>query len=225
MKNAREKILSQIRASLHRGSLTQEQEGILNQRMKERSRGVLPRRADGTQEQLLTLFIEQARLSLARVERINYLSQAPKLIAQILQPQLPLVLRTASEPQIQSLPWNQYSELTVKYGAAEDGDKASVTLSLCGVAETGTVVFSSSPANPTTLNFLPEIHFALLSTRNIVAYYEDAWDWLRAKKQLPRTVNFITGPSRTADIEQTVQIGIHGPKQFYIVLYEEEKSS
>ena len=58
--------------------------------------------------------------------------------------------------------------------------------------------------------------------------YEDAWDRLRAAEgegRLPRTVNFITGPSRTGDIEQTIQMGAHGPRRLHVILVEDESQA
>lgn len=101
-------------------------------------------------------------------------------------------------------------------------DQVSVTHCLCGIAETGTLVLLSSPDSPTTLNFLPEMHIVLLSKKNIVGYYEEAWDLIRQQQHLPRLINFITGPSCTGDLEQTLQIGVHGPKQLHILIYNEE---
>jgi L-lactate dehydrogenase complex protein LldG len=60
----------------------------------------------------------------------------------------------------------------------------------------------------------------ILKRSDIVGPYEDAWQKLREATQnnLPRTVNMITGPSRSADIEQKLQMGAHGPKELIILL-------
>jgi L-lactate dehydrogenase complex protein LldG len=117
----------------------------------------------------------------------------------------------------------EHSEFIINNALLEYSNLISLTSSFCGVAETGTIVLLSSLESPTTLNFLPTTHFVLLSTQSIVAYYEDAWDMVRANNTvLPRTVNFITGPSRTADIEQTIQMGMHGPKELIILLYSQK---
>lgn len=208
MNNSREKILTQIRQSTQPMNQLQD-------RLHTLPRGILPERASLSQQKLVDLFINQARFALANVVIIDELSLAPQAIIDILQQRkLDLSIRASTNL---SIDWESYPELTVKYGVACDSDKVSVTSCFCGVAETGTIVFLSSHESPTTLNFLPEIHIVLLSQKNIVAYYEDAWDLVRNHK-LPRTVNFITGPSRTGDIEQTVQVGIHGPKQLFVLL-------
>jgi L-lactate dehydrogenase complex protein LldG len=81
----------------------------------------------------------------------------------------------------------------------------------------------SGEATPTTLNFLPDTHIVILRARQVVASYEDGWDLLRQRpgegpKALPRTVNFITGPSRTGDIEQRIELGAHGPRRLHVIL-------
>ncbi len=79
----------------------------------------------------------------------------------------------------------------------------------------------SGPSGPTTLNFLPETNVVVLPMDRMVGAYEEAWDLLRDRfgsETMPRTVNFISGPSRTADIEQTIQLGAHGPRRLHIIL-------
>jgi L-lactate dehydrogenase complex protein LldG len=86
----------------------------------------------------------------------------------------------------------------------------------------------SGPQTPTTLNFLPETHVVVVRRDQIVATYEEAWGHLRAvqtKGMLPRTINFITGPSRTADIEQHMELGAHGPRRLHIVLVEDGQTA
>jgi len=106
-------------------------------------------------------------------------------------------------------------------GEAAGGIRASVTEAFCAIAETGTVMLLSGPENPVRLNFLPEVHVVVVSTRDIVGGYEEAWDRLRREMgegAMPRTVNWITGPSRTADIEQTLILGAHGPRALHVLL-------
>jgi L-lactate dehydrogenase complex protein LldG len=112
--------------------------------------------------------------------------------------------------------------LSITKGASQGDDEVSVTAAYAGIAETGTLLLHSGPASPTTLNFLPDNHIVVLRASQIVGAYEDAWDRLRAAGALPRTVNMITGPSRTGDIEQTIMLGAHGPRRLHIVLVEDE---
>jgi L-lactate dehydrogenase complex protein LldG len=91
----------------------------------------------------------------------------------------------------------------------------------------------SGPDHPTTLNILPDTHIVVLRTSRIVGAYEDAFDLIRAERGtpgetptcatfMPRNVMMITGPSRSADIEQTLELGAHGPRQLHVILLEDE---
>jgi L-lactate dehydrogenase complex protein LldG len=88
------------------------------------------------------------------------------------------------------------------------------------MAETGTVVLASGPDNPVTLTFLGETHFVILRADDIQAGYEDMWAELRRRGLTPRTVNLVTGPSRSADIGQTLQLGAHGPVALHVFVVD-----
>ena len=97
-------------------------------------------------------------------------------------------------------------------------------------AETGTLMLTSDTARPSTLNFLPDSHIVILRADQITGAYEEGWKHLRAQGGqgtqgsedgfMPRTVNLVTGPSRTGDIEQTMQLGAHGPRRLHIIIVE-----
>ena len=111
------------------------------------------------------------------------------------------------------------------YEAIASGPLLSVTGAFAAVAETGTLMLVSGPEHPTTLNFLPDTHIVVLERNAVVGTYEEAWDRLRAATggaPLPRTVNFVTGPSRTGDIEMQIELGAHGPRRLHILLVEGE---
>jgi L-lactate dehydrogenase complex protein LldG len=96
---------------------------------------------------------------------------------------------------------------------------------VAGIAETGSLLVASGPGTPQLRHFLPDIHIAALAAERIVGGYEDGWALLRAESArvrngiMPRAATLITGPSRTSDIERTVQIGVHGPRRLHIVLF------
>ncbi|WP_337996402.1 LutC/YkgG family protein [Oleispirillum naphthae] len=107
-------------------------------------------------------------------------------------------------------------------GAAQPEDAAGVTRAAAGIAETGSVVLASDPETPTSLNFLPAIHIVTLSAAAIHAGLDDALAALRGPGRRPRTVNLITGPSRTGDIELTLQVGVHGPRAIFILVEDDD---
>jgi L-lactate dehydrogenase complex protein LldG len=129
-------------------------------------------------------------------------------------------VRRGADAVLAQLPWHR-GTLEVAEGRAEETDRASVTRAFAGVAESGTILQVSGQDNPTTLNFLPEVHIVVLEAANIFASYEEAWTKLRdafGKGRMPRTVNMISGPSRTGDIEQTIVRPAHGPKNMHVIV-------
>ncbi len=204
----KQKILENICRALKRDQVD---ESVLNRRLQEKPRGILPA--------LSGSFVEKMQKSSARVEQIHAVSESIKVLEKIVhENHLAPRFRLANDALVDLIPFNK--NWLLQQGAADASDEISVTHALCGVAETGTLVLLSSKESPTTLNFLPPIHVVLLNAKNIVSHYEDALDLI---SHTPRTINFISGPSRTSDIEQTAQFGAHGPKQLYVLIYQEEK--
>ena len=112
--------------------------------------------------------------------------------------------------------------LTVALRGAVDADRVGLTDCFCAIAETGTLMLLSGPETPATVSLLPETHIALVPVNRIVATMEDAFALLRAEYgRMPRAVNFVSGPSRTGDIEQTIVLGAHGPCRVHLILIGE----
>jgi L-lactate dehydrogenase complex protein LldG len=158
------------------------------------------------------------------VEEIESARNIPAAAANFLKANdLPARLRLAGDSRLSGLDWGEVETLS---GPAEPQDKAGLSWAFCGIAETGTLMMVSGPQSPVTLNFLPDNHIVALRAGDIVGAYEDAWDKLRAQMDgaaMPRAVNWITGPSRTADIEQTLVLGAHGPRKLHILLVKEQE--
>ncbi len=132
-----------------------------------------------------------------------------------------LPLRAVSWPDISKLDWAA-AGASVEVRALQGGDLVGINEAFCALAETGTLMLLSGPGRPAAVSLLPETHIALLPASRIVARMENAWTLLRNEQgSLPRAVNFVSGPSRTADIEQTVTLGAHGPYRVLIVLVSE----
>ena len=130
----------------------------------------------------------------------------------------------APSPLLSRYDWASHKALSLRQGRAEASDQVAVTGAFAGIAETGTLVTASGPDHPVTLNLLPDTHIVVLRESDIVGGYEDVWVRLRVrygKGGMPRTVNTITGPSRTGDIEQTIELGAHGPRRMHILVVHE----
>jgi L-lactate dehydrogenase complex protein LldG len=184
---------------------------------------LIPARATGTTAELTARFVEMATEAAATVDRVATPGEVGAAIAAWLTAaNLPRGLVVAPDPAMDIYGLDAADSLTVQRRAATGADLVSVTPVRAGVAETGSLMVTAAPGTPYTLNFLPEIHIAVLHADQIVGGYEDAWAIVRRNNEtgsdLPRTVTLITGPSRSSDIERTVTIGVHGPKQLHIVL-------
>jgi L-lactate dehydrogenase complex protein LldG len=171
--------------------------------------------------QLLSGYLESQTASVIDVPSAD---QVPSAIAGYLRANnLPACLRAGLDPELVKLPWEREPTLELQRGRAEAADQVGLTRAIAGVAETGTLILASGPDNPVTLNFLPETHIVLLSAKDIVGSYEDAWIKLRERfgKSLPRTVNMISGPSCTGDIGSTIIRGAHGPRRMCVIVVAE----
>lgn len=134
---------------------------------------------------------------------------------------LPLRLRRGYDGLLACLPWDAEPGLAVDIGPANAADTAGLSHAVVGVAETGTLVLTSGVDNPVTLGFLPETHIVVLSADAIVGSYEEALGMVQAANggSLPRTVNLVTGASRTGDIGGKIVVGAHGPRHLAVVIY------
>jgi L-lactate dehydrogenase complex protein LldG len=124
-------------------------------------------------------------------------------------------------PQLAALDWRA-AGLALEPRAARDDDLVGVTGVLAAIAETGTLMVASGPDTPASASLLPETHIAVVPEALVVPYMEDAWALARKTLgRLPRLVNFISGPSRTGDIDQTIVLGAHGPYRVHMILVRE----
>ncbi len=230
MTNGREQILGSIRKSLKRGPVTEARASELRARLDAPARNVIPRRAaDLESSARVELFIRMAEGGQASVVRVGSAAEVPRAVADYLaEKNLPSKLVMTPDPRLEGIPWADRPLLEIRRGRAEDGDVTGITACVAGVAETGTLMLTSGPESPTRNNFLPDHHLVILRRDQVIATYEDAFDRLRALSKEagdgwlpPRTVNFITGPSRTADIEQKIELGAHGPRRLHIILIDE----
>lgn len=194
--------------------------------------GPVPARARIEREHQIALFTAEAERVQASVVRVKSIRDVPGAVAGYLaRHNLEPRLKCAPDPLLRSVPWSQYSALSVAEGIGERDDPVGVTGAFAGVAETGTLVLVSGPESPATLALVPPVHVALLPVARLLGTYEETWAALRAKEIrpgkdffMPRAVNWITGPSRTADIEQTLLLGAHGPQRLFIVLVDDESA-
>ena len=224
MSDARGQVLGAIRKSLRRDEPTAEQQAELDSRLADPPRGPIPARGQLAPGARRELFVTMAKEAACTVAQVADRAAVPAAVAEYLaRENLPAKLRVAPDAVVADLPWSTRPLLEVTHGRSDGSDEVSLTPALAGIAETGTLMLTSGPERPTTLNFLPETHIVLLTADQVVGGMEEAWSRLRERYGhgvMPRTVNLITGPSRSADIEQTLQMGAHGPRRLHIILVD-----
>jgi len=216
MNDEREQILSKIRRSLGRAD---ELPGPIQQELLARTAraqsGPLP--AIGTD--LQAVFMEKLTAVSGTCVSVNTPQQViTEINTHLTRYQLPPNIVRSTESLIEGLPWPR--DWAVEGRVARGDDLVSVTSAFAAIAETGTLALVSGPRSPTTLRFLPDDHIVVIEQRQIVAHVEDVWKKVRNDypQLLPRSVNLITGPSRTADVEQTIQLGAHGPRRLHVII-------
>ncbi len=213
-------ILGNIRRGLGRGEASAQQREKVLARLQAKADNLIPQRAQLPHAEQVTLFKQMALEAAAEIVELNSIAEVPAAAAHWLQQNQIGELVSAADPELQALDWSALGDIKRVERVAQVGDMASLTTSFAGIAETGTLMLYSRPESPTTLNFLPDVHLAVLRRSTIVGPYEAAWKKLREQhgSAMPRTVNMITGPSRSADIEQKLQMGAHGPRTLVILL-------
>lgn len=221
--SARDAVLARIRLALPR---TPEEavaaEAAVAARLAIHARNLVPARGQLEREQRIQLFARLALAVATDVRRLATLEEIPAAVSGYLREHnLPQKLVLAPEPLLDRANWDSQPLLRVRRGTAVDADAVGVTLAVAGVAETGTLVLASGPERPTLLAYLPETSVVVVAADWIEASYEDAWESIRAMPGgVPRSVNFVTGPSRTADIAQQLELGAHGPKRLLVLIVE-----
>ncbi|MEL6479768.1 MAG: lactate utilization protein [Pseudomonadota bacterium] len=158
-------------------------------------------------------FIAKAERADATASRLPSLDALPAALAEELRGRnLPAAIRTGSDPSFDR-DWGPVERST---GPGRLEEPATLSRAQFGVAETGTLCLTSGPDNPVTLTFLGETHFAVVMAEDIVPGFEEMWAGWRARGLDPRTTNLVTGPSRSGDIGQVLQLGAHGPVNLHI---------
>jgi L-lactate dehydrogenase complex protein LldG len=222
MMASRDIILARIRRSLGVSGSDTTRLAAVADRLAHHRRGPIPARGQIDAEARTGLFIDRATAVMSTVVRVADRQAVPAAIADYLRERnLPAAVRSGDDPRLAALPWSDGAQIEIKRGASTGDDLVCVSQADAGVAETGTLVLTSGAGNPSTLNFLPDHHIVVVEAKDVAGDYESALDVIRARSPegaLPRTINFVTGPSRSADIEETLLLGAHGPRSLHIIV-------
>lgn len=211
---ARAEILSRVRSlqsrpvTMHDNELT-----LAKGYLARKTRGPAPKPVDN----VIALFEEKSKAMLCTVQRVASENDVTKAcVSYLAEHQLDGTV--AIWPALKHLDWSVMRH-QYRLGAPTGDDLIGISGVACAVAETGTLVFASKVDEPASTHLLPETHIAVVHENQVVHTMEDAFERLRKQgRVMPRAVNFVSGPSRTADIEQTIVLGAHGPYRVHLIL-------
>ena len=214
---ARAKILARIRKAQGRAPGSQAELEAVQTYLRAHPRGSLP----AVEGDLVARFRERAESMQSTTEEVANEAAVPAAVARYLKAgKLPLA--GCVWPQLARLDWKGAGlSLDPRAASRENGgdDLVGVTGAFAALAETGTLMLVSGPGTPGSVSLVPETHIAVLQASRVVSHMEEAWDMARAElRRLPRAVTFISGPSRTGDIEQQLVLGAHGPYRVHIII-------
>ena len=222
--SGRERILARLREAAGASSANERAAAVAETM---RAHPISPRphvAADGAN--LAVLFRAQALNLSSTLADVTKMADVPAAVAVYLH-QHGLPLQAVCWTALHTLDWAQHG-MQVEARAATADDAVGITGVFCAIAETGTLMTLSGARTPPATSLLPHTHIVVLRLAQIVPAMEEAWQRLRDAQsaqgvtgEMPRAVNFISGPSRTADIEQTVTLGAHGPYRVHIILVAE----
>ncbi len=217
--NSREHILGRLRSRLGRtADNAVSGRSAVEARIAAHAAGPRPAaRQQAEATELRERFCSRAAQLSSTSDSIDTLAAAPGRIAEYLrQQQLPQ--QAVCWPTFAALDWRA-AQLDVSARPATGVDMVGITGCFCAIAETGTLLLCSGAQTPAATSLLPETHIAILPAARIVADMEAAWQLMRSELgAAPRAMNFISGPSRTGDIEQTIVLGAHGPYRVHILI-------
>lgn len=215
--SARENILKRIRAANGKSApaTAQEREAVVA-RLRAHARGPLP----SMNWDPLPRFKERCIVMMSTVDQVESRAVVPQAVARYLN-ENKLPVRGVCWPEFADLGWSA-AGLEFEARPSNGGDKIGISGTYCAIAENGTLMLLSGEQTHATTSLLPETHIAVVPASRVVRAMEDGWDLLRKEHGgLPRQVNFVSGPSRTADIEMTLVMGVHGPFRVHVIVVDQ----
>lgn len=213
--SARENILARIREKSGRSGVASEMEmAEVRTHIGRHARGPLPSIA--MQDPVTHFIAECARLKSTTAE-LDGLAALPAEVARYVAANA-LTMRCVGWHEFAGLDWAG-AGITFDDRPANGDDLIGLTGSFCGIGETGTLLLLGAASTPKSTALLPETHICVVRKSRIVATMEDSFALMRSEiGEPPRATFFVSGPSRTADIEQTLVIGAHGPYRVHVIL-------
>lgn len=224
MSAAREAILGKLRRRLDAMPALARDAKMAEARIARHATNLVPERATVSGAALVARFEDMLKKAAATIARVDGPDAIPEAVADYLRSQnLPPKAFIAPDAALTDLDWSAAPALELSNGDPAKVEGATVTAAIAGVAETGTVVMSSAEPSRMRNHLLAETSIVVLSADTLVGGYEEVWARLRKSRDafMPRAINLITGPSRTGDIEQVIELGAHGPARVHVILVGE----
>lgn len=220
--SGREAMLGRIRRALSASPGAAGRGEAVADRLARHPAGVVPARGRLDAAARISLFCDMAQKVSATVTRVGSAEEVPAAVTGHLRSRnLAASVRMGTDRRLADMPWSKERTLEIRHGAADAEDAVGVSHAVAAIAESGTLVLTSGSDNPTTINFLPEHHIVVVDAADIAGDMETVLAALRkgeARRGMPRTVNFVTGPSRSGDIEQKLLLGAHGPRALHVIV-------
>lgn len=221
--SSRDKIMGKVRAGVGAKTDDARRRAGVERRLSECDRHLIPSRAAGKSSSELVAILRQW-LEAASGKVLEAASEAavPRAVSEFLREHnLPARIRLGNDAYLATIPWTSEQALTLEQGRAQASDTTGITHALAAVAESGTMVVASGADNPVTLSFLPEANIVIVRRADVVGPLEDAIGRVRTEMgngTMPRTLNLISGPSRSADIGGIPVLGAHGPRHLCVIV-------
>jgi L-lactate dehydrogenase complex protein LldG len=172
-------------------------------------------RAPPTEGDLPAIFAKKMAAQYADVRMLDSMAEVPAAVADILRGRnMAAQVHIPPDSELASL---DLPNVEIKREPPGQFD-ATVTVAPFAIAETGTLAYPAGKGAPASWHFRPVLEIVILRAGSVVAELEDVLAALRAKGGLPSTLNLVSGPSRTGDIEQTMELGAHGPKNLAVLV-------
>lgn len=223
--SSRDEIMAKVRAGLGARPDDSRRRENAERHLAARERHLIPSRAAGKSvSELVAILRRWLEAASGHVLEVASEAELPAAVARYLREHnLPARARLGDDGYLAGIPWSQEAALTVERGRAVATDTAGITHALAAVAESGTVIVASGAANPVTLSFLPEANIVVVRRSDVVGPLEDALARARSAAgagdgRMPRTLNMISGPSRSADIGGVPVLGAHGPRRLCVIV-------
>jgi L-lactate dehydrogenase complex protein LldG len=215
--SARENVLGRIRAAQGREGSEPTAEEMAEVRATIARHEVGPLPAIAAPADPVAQFRRECERLGTTLAELDAASGVPREVARYLDG-LGLERRLAAWYEFAELDWKG-AGVEVEFRPANAGDRTGLTGCFCAIAETGTVLLLSAPEFPKLTALLPETHVCIVRRSRLLASMEEAIALMRREVgEPPRSTFFVSGPSRTADIEQTIVVGAHGPYRVHAIL-------